>query len=322
LPNVGKSTLFNALVKNHQAEASNYAFCTIDPNVGIVDVPDERLSQLAKIANPKKIIPATVEFIDIAGIVKEAHKGEGLGNKFLSHIRECDAICMVLRCFIDENIMHVAGKIDPKEDMETIVTELELADLETKEKINVKNQKSNVKMSDQNVKFLSDKPIIYALNVSESDAGLSVEDIIKKFSLPDLLSKHNSIVISAKVEEDLIDLNLDEQKEYLESLGLANSGLDRLIKSAYDTLGLQSYFTAGTDEVRAWTINKGDKAPRAASKIHTDFERGFIKAEVISYNDYIELNGEIGAKTAGKLRQEGKDYIVCDGDVIEFKFNV
>jgi len=263
-----------------------------------------------------------VEFIDIAGIVKEAHKGEGLGNKFLSHIRECDAICMVLRCFIDENIMHVAGKIDPKEDMETIVTELELADLETKEKINVKNQKSNVKMSDQNVKFLSDKPIIYALNVSESDAGLSVEDIIKKFSLPDLLSKHNSIVISAKVEEDLIDLNLDEQKEYLESLGLANSGLDRLIKSAYDTLGLQSYFTAGTDEVRAWTINKGDKAPRAASKIHTDFERGFIKAEVISYNDYIELNGEIGAKTAGKLRQEGKDYIVCDGDVIEFKFNV
>ncbi len=321
LPNVGKSTLFNALVKTRQAEASNYAFCTIDPNVGIVDVPDKRLNQLAKMVNPKKIIPATVEFIDIAGIVKEAHKGEGLGNKFLSHIRECDAICMVLRCFEDENIMHVAGKIDPKDDMETIITELELADLETKEKIQAKAKKDPTAF--ENLKFLSDKPIIYAFNVSEQDSSLSSEQVIEKFNLKSkILNLKSSIVISAKVEEDLIDLNPEEQKEYLESLGLQKSGLDRLIQSAYDTLGLQSYFTAGPDEVRAWTINKGDKAPRAAGKIHTDFEKGFIKAAVISYDDFVKYNGESGAKTAGKLRLEGKDYVVQDGDVIEFKFNV
>ncbi|EKD56834.1 MAG: GTP-binding protein [uncultured bacterium] len=271
--------------------------------------------------NPKKIIPATVEFIDIAGIVKEAHKGEGLGNKFLSHIRECDAICMVLRCFEDENIMHVAGKIDPKDDMETIITELELADLETKEKIQAKAKKDPTAF--ENLKFLSDKPIIYAFNVSEQDSSLSSEQVIEKFNLKSkILNLKSSIVISAKVEEDLIDLNPEEQKEYLESLGLQKSGLDRLIQSAYDTLGLQSYFTAGPDEVRAWTINKGDKAPRAAGKIHTDFEKGFIKAAVISYDDFVKYNGESGAKTAGKLRLEGKDYVVQDGDVIEFKFNV
>lgn len=274
-----------------------------------------------------------MEFIDIAGIVKEAHKGEGLGNKFLSHIRECDAICMVLRCFEDKNIMHVAGKIDPKDDMETIVTELELADLETTEKqknkktkerveSKVTSGKSQVQSTGQNLNLLAKKPMIYALNVSENDAGLSVEEVVKKFNLPTTLSIHNSIVISAKVEEDLIDLNADEQKEYLESLGLQNSGLDRLIQSAYDTLGLQSYFTAGPKEVRAWTINKGDKAPQAAGKIHTDFERGFIKAAVISYDDYIEFNGESGARTAGRLRMEGKDYIVQNGDIIEFRFNV
>ncbi|MCL5795021.1 MAG: YchF family ATPase [Patescibacteria group bacterium] len=323
LPNVGKSTLFNALVKSRQAQASNFAFCTIDPNVGIVEVPDERLQKLAAIAKPAKIIPATVKFIDIAGLVKEAHKGEGLGNKFLSHIRETDAICMVLRCFKDPNVMHVAGKIDPRDDFETIKTELELADLQTLEKSELKAKDSKLKSETQDLKLLKDKPMIYALNVNEKDAGLSVEQVAKKFDLdPAIVNRLSSIVISAKVEQDLIDLTNEEQKEYLESLGLKRSGLDRLIQSAYHTLGLQSYFTAGPDEVRAWTIKIGDKAPQAAGKIHTDFEKGFIRAQVISYEDYIKYNGEQGAKAAGRLRLEGKDYVVQDGDVIEFLFNV
>lgn len=325
LPNVGKSTLFNALVKQRQAAASNFAFCTIDPNVGIVDVPDERLQKLADIVHPKKITPATVKFIDIAGLVKEAHKGEGLGNKFLSHIRETDAICMVLRCFEDENIMHVAGKINPKEDFETIKTELELADLESEEKSKAKEKSPSAKaISDArvNLNFLSRKPVIYAANVSESDANLTSEECIKKFGLDFIDDPEKLIVISAKVEQDLIDLDKTEQAEYLESLGLKKSGLDRLIKSAYYTLGLQSYLTAGPDEVRAWTIKIGATAPKAAAVIHTDFERGFIKAAVISFDDYLKYNGEAGAKEAGRLRQEGKDYIVHDGDVIEFKFNV
>lgn len=320
LPNVGKSTLFNSLVKQRQAAASNFAFCTIDPNVGIVNVPDERLQKLADIVNPEKIIPATVEFIDIAGIVKEAHKGEGLGNKFLSHIRETDAICIVLRCFEDQNIMHVTGKINPKEDFETIITELELADLETKEKIQEKIKKGLIEES--TIKFLAKKPIIYAANVSEKDASLSSEEIIKKFNLDFINDPKKLIVISAKVEQDLIDLDFQEQKEYLNTLDLNKSGLDRLIQVAYHTLGLQSYFTAGPKEVRAWTIKVDSTAPKAAGKIHTDFERGFIRAQVISYNDYIKYKGEQGAKSAGKLRSEGKDYIVQDGDVIEFKFNV
>lgn len=320
LPNVGKSTLFNALTKSRQAAASNFAFTTIDPNVGIVEVPDDRLQELANIVNPQKTVPATVEFIDIAGLVKEAHKGEGLGNKFLSHIREVDAICMVLRCFEDPNVIHVAGKIDPKDDFETIITELELADLQSEEKLKVKNEKLKVKVESLNL--FRDKPVIFAANVSEKDSGLSVEEVIKKFSLPSQISPLNSIVISAKVEQDLIDLNSDEQKEYLESLGLKKSGLDRLIQSAYHTLGLQSYFTAGPKEVRAWTIKIGDTAPKAAGKIHTDFQRGFIKADVIAFNDYIKYHGETGARTHGVLKQEGKDYIVKDGDVVEFKFNV
>lgn len=313
LPNVGKSTLFNALVKTRQAQASNFAFTTIDPNVGIVEVPDERLQELAKIDHPEKIVPATVKFIDIAGLVKEAHKGEGLGNKFLSHIREVDAICMVLRCFEDEKIMHVAGKINPKDDFETIKTELELADLQTTEK---------TKTTTENLDLFKDKPFIYAANVAEKDAALSPDEIIKKFNLDFIDDPEKLIVISAKVEEDLIDLEPDEQKEYLKTLGLEKSGLDRLIKSAYHTLGLQSFLTSGPKETRAWTIKIGDTAPQAAAKIHTDFERGFIKANVISYDDYIKYNGETGARTAGKLRQEGKDYIVKDGDVIEFMFNV
>lgn len=317
LPNVGKSTLFNALVKTRQAEASNYAFCTIDPNVGIVNVPDERLQKLADIVKTEKIVPATVEFIDIAGLVKEAHKGEGLGNKFLSYIREVDAICMVLRCFIDPNIMHVAGKIDPKDDFETIKTELELADLQSLEK-----QTKNKKPVADTLNLLAKKPMIFAANVSEEDANKTPVEIIKKFNLSFIEDPEKLIVISAKVEEDLIDLNQDEQKEYLKTLNLERSGLDRLVKTAFHTLGLQTYFTAGPKEARAWTINIGDKAPKAASKIHTDFEKGFIKANVISYSDYIKYDGELGAKNAGKLRQEGKDYIVADGDVIEFMFNV
>jgi hypothetical protein len=320
LPNVGKSTLFNALVKQRQATASNFAFCTIDPNVGIVNVPDERLQKLADIVHPEKITPATVEFIDIAGLVKEAHKGEGLGNKFLSHIRNTDAICMVLRCFEDENIMHVAGKINPKEDFETIITELELADLSTKEKIEKKAKKGGV--DESTIKYLSKKPLIFAANVAEKDANKSPEEIIKKYNLDFIDDPKKLIVISARVEQDLIDLDENEQKEYLESLGLEKSGLDRLIQVAYHTLNLQSYLTAGPKEVRAWTIPIGSTAPQAAGKIHTDFERGFIKAEVISFNDYIKYNGEAGAKDAGRLRQEGKDYIVKDGDIIEFKFNV
>lgn len=344
LPNVGKSTLFNALVKARQATASNFAFCTIDPNIGIVDVPDQRLLQLYKIvvANCKlqapnnkqeipkpvwndairlpKIIPATVEFIDIAGLVKEAHKGEGLGNKFLSHIRNTDAICMVLRCFTDVNVMHVSGKVDPKDDYETIKIELELADLQQEEKLKVKNEKLKVKVESLNL--LKNKPVIYAANVDEKDAGLSPEEVIKKFHLDFIDDSEKLVVISAKVEQDLIDLTNDEQIEYLSSLGLERSGLDRLIQVAYHTLGLQSYLTAGPKEVRAWTIKIGDSAPKAAGKIHTDFERGFIKAQVISYEDYIKYHGEQGAKAAGRLRLEGKDYIVKDGDVIEFKFNV
>ena len=320
LPNVGKSTLFNALVKTRQASASNFAFCTIDPNVGIVDVPDERLDKLAKMVHPEKIVPATVKFIDIAGLVKEAHKGEGLGNKFLSHIRETDAICMVLRCFEDENIMHVAGKIDPTDDFEVIKTELELADLETKEKISAKAKKGTV--DESQIRYLANKPMIYAANVSENDAGLTAEEVIKKFELNFITDPEKLVVISAKVEQDLIDLDITEQKEYLESLGLKKSGLDRLIKSAYHTLGLQSFLTAGPMEVRAWTVKIGATAPQAAGVIHTDFERGFIKAEVIGYEDYVKYDGEAGAKAAGKLRLEGKDYVVHDGDVVEFKFNV
>lgn len=319
LPNVGKSTLFNALVKGKKAEASNYPFCTIDPNIGVVEVPDERLQKLAALVHPEKIIPATVEFIDIAGLVKDAHKGEGLGNKFLSHIREVNAIAMVLRCFSDSNVVHVAGKVSPKDDLEIIQTELELADLSTLEKRKDKKNKDE----NQNPNLLADKPMIFIANVNENEAGRNSQETITKYNLEGAVKNpENLIPISAKIESELADMKPEEQKEYLLELGLSKSGLDRLIRTAYHTLGLETFLTAGPKEVRAWTIKKGSTAPQAAGKIHTDFERGFICADVISYEDYIRYNGELGARNAGKLRQEGRKYVVKDGDVIEFKFNV
>lgn len=320
LPNVGKSTLFNALVKGKKAEASNYPFCTIDPNVGVVEVPDKRLQKLAKFVHPEKIIPATVEFIDIAGLVKNAHQGEGLGNQFLAHIREVNAIAMVLRCFTDAKVAHVAGKIDPKDDLETIQTELELADLGTLEKRKTKNAKLK---TEDNINLLAEKPIIYVANINESNAACLSHEIIAKYNLESVVKNPETLIpISAKIESELVDMKPEEQKEYLAELGLSESGLNRLIRTAYKILGLQTFFTAGPKEVRAWTIKKGSTAPVAAGKIHTDFERGFICAEVISYEDYINNDGELGARSAGKLRQEGREYIVKDGDIIEFKFNV
>lgn len=358
LPNVGKSTLFNALT-NAGAESANYPFCTIEPNVGIVDVPDERLNKLAQLYNTQKITPASLKFVDIAGLVKGASKGEGLGNKFLGSIRECDAIVHVVRCFEDENITHVNGSINPAEDIETINTELILSDIETLDKQKTKYEKSakagdkealhcldvinqiqetlnngklakTIQFSKDDEKFvkslflITTKPVIYACNISEKDLATDYENKPHVLKVKEIAKNEGSevLVISAKVEQELTELDPDSRQLFLEDLNLDESGLSKIIKLGYKILGQISFLTAGEKEVRAWTIMNGAKAPEAAGKIHTDFEKGFIKAEVVDYNDLISLGGYNEAKSAGRVRIEGKDYIVKDGDVIVFRFNV
>ncbi len=356
LPNVGKSTMFNAITKAG-AECANYPFCTIEPNVGIVPVPDERLDELTKMYNPQKTTHAVIEFVDIAGLVKGASKGEGLGNKFLSHIREVDAICEVVRCFEDSNIVHVDGNINPVRDIETINLELIFADLETVEKrldkankmlkadkkyqieINaltrlkeaLDNGKSarTVEISDEEKEYLKDlflltsKPIIYIANVSEEQlADVNNDENVKKVIEIAKQEKTKCIPLCAKIEEELSTLDDTDKKEMLEALGLKESGLDRVVKESYDLLGLMSFLTAGEPEVRAWTIKKGTKAPEAAGKIHTDIQRGFIKAEIVSYEDLMREGSMVNAREKGLVRQEGKEYIMQDGDIVLFKFNV
>lgn len=352
LPNAGKSTLFNALLKKQVAFAANYPFATIEPNVGVVPVPDERLPVLAKLVNTSKIVPATVKFIDIAGIVAGASKGEGLGNKFLAHIREVDLICHVIRTFTDPDVIHVAGTVDVGRDKQIIETELILADLQTLDKqpeprgvndkiihqrwevikklkqllnqgalayevINDPTEKELV----QDLHLLTMKPIIYVLNVSENE--LSTPEAQLKLSLEaDNFKPDTTIVwVSAKIESELAGLSESEQKEYLKSLGLEKSGLERLIQKAYEKLGLISFLTGGELEARAWTIYRGTKAPQAAAVIHNDFEKGFIKAEVISFADFVEAEGWTHAREKGKVRLEGKEYVMHDGDVVDFKIN-
>jgi len=320
LANVGKSTLFNALT-NAGALAANYPFATIEPNVGIVPVPDERLDVLAKMYETEKVVPATVEFVDIAGLVAGASKGEGLGNKFLAHIRECQAICHVVRAFINDDIVRADNKIETdivaqaKEDIDIINLELQLADEETKAKIAAKRKKDP---SDENVPFLTDKPVIYMFNVSED--GLKDSELQGK--LRALVAPAEAIFVNAKLEEEMSGMDRDERKEFLESYGVNDDALSELIKSAYRTLGLQSFLTAGKKECRAWTIKSGATAPEAAGVIHTDFQRGFIAATICSFDDLKELGSEQAVKAAGKLRTEGKTYVMKDGDVVEFKFNV
>ncbi len=355
LPNVGKSTLFNALTRTSGAMAANYPFCTIDPNVGIVEVPDPRMDALVDIVKPEKTIPAVVEFVDIAGLVKGASEGEGLGNKFLANIRQCDAIAQVLRFFEDPDITHVHGGINPKLDMEVIQLELILADLDTvnrrcgdtekktksgdkkaiadvavykkvKAALEAETLVINMGLDEdeqeviRDLHLLTNKPFLYIANVKEDqvatfDAAKAKADLA--------LSEHQAILpISAKVEEDLIEFDQDEATAYLADLGLKESGLNAVIRAAYKLLGLHTYFTAGVKEVRAWTVRIGAKAPEAAGVIHTDFEKGFIKAETIAYADYVDAGGESGAKERGKMRMEGKEYVVSDGDVMHFKFNV
>ncbi len=356
LPNVGKSTMFNAITKAG-AECANYPFCTIEPNVGIVPVPDERLDELTKMYNPQKTTHAVIEFVDIAGLVKGASKGEGLGNKFLSHIREVDAICEVVRCFEDSNIVHVDGNINPVRDIETINLELIFADLETVEKrldkankmlkadkkyqieINaltrlkeaLDNGKSarTVEISDEEKEYLKDlflltsKPIIYIANVSEEQlADVNNDENVKKVIEIAKQEKTKCIPLCAKIEEELSTLDDTDKTEMLEALGLKESGLDRVVKESYDLLGLMSFLTAGEPEVRAWTIKKGTKAPEAAGKIHTDIQRGFIKAEIVSYEDLMREGSMVNAREKGLVRQEGKEYIMQDGDIVLFKFNV
>jgi GTP-binding protein YchF len=358
LPNVGKSTLFNAITKAG-AESANYPFCTIEPNVGVVAVPDERLEKLRELHNSEKVIPTTIEFVDIAGLVRGASRGEGLGNKFLSHIREVDAIVHVVRCFQDPNITHVDGKIDPIRDIETINLELIFADLESLDKRMLKTKKmvktgekryqqeltlleriksgleDNIPLRNmdfdkeekeivKNLFFLTSKPVIYAANIAEDDIGKEPENIPMVKELMDFAAKENSevLVICSKIEEEIAQLDADEKEMFLKELGLKESGMDRLIKCCYRLLGLISFLTAGPNEVRAWTIVEGTKAPQAAGKIHSDFERGFIRAETIAYEDLISTGSYAAAKEKGLVRSEGKDYVVKDGDVILFRFNV
>lgn len=357
LPNVGKSTLFNAITQAG-AEAANYPFCTIDPNVGIVEVPDERLNKLTELVHPKKTVPTTFEFTDIAGIVKGASKGEGLGNKFLSHIRQVDAICEVVRCFEDENVTHVAGKVDPISDIETINLELILADMETVEKRisrveKLAKQKDKesvaefevlsmlrdgfeaekparaVEFTEEQLKIakglnlLTIKPVLYVANVSEDDvADPSANEYVQKVREFAAADQAEVIVVCAKIEEEIAELEGEEKAMFLQELGIKESGLDQLIRAAYSLLGLATYFTAGVQEVRAWTFRKGMKAPQCAAIIHTDFERGFIRAETVSYEDLLAGGSMVAAREAGKVRLEGKDYVVKDGDVMHFRFNV
>ena len=355
LPNVGKSTLFNALTQTAAAQAANYPFCTIEPNVGDVAVPDPRIETLAKIANSKEIIPTRLTFVDIAGLVRGASKGEGLGNQFLANIRECDAIAHVVRCFEDSDITHVEGKIDPLADIEIIVTELMLADLESLEK-RVVNLEKKAKQNDKDAKetvdlvnrclvllregkparmvqrsteeesrfnqlgLLSSKPVLYVCNVEESSAH-DGNEFSARVAARAKEEGALAVVVSAKIESEIAVLPADEQKDYLEAVGLEEPGLNRVIRAGYQLLSLITYFTVGPKEARAWTIEKGTKAPQAAGVIHTDFEKGFIRAETIAYGDYVALNGEAGARDAGKLRLEGKEYTVADGDVMHFRFN-
>ena len=320
LPNVGKSTLFNALT-NAGALAANYPFATIEPNVGIVPVPDERLDVLARMYETDKVVPATVEFVDIAGLVAGASQGEGLGNKFLAHIRECQAICHVVRAFKNDDIVRADNKIEEdiikqaKDDIDIINLELQLADEETKTKIAAKRKKDP---TDENIPYLTDKPVIYMFNVDES--GLTDESL--QTQLKNLVTPSSAIFVNAKLEEEMSGMNRNERKEFLESYGVKDDALGELIKAAYETLGLQSFLTAGKKECRAWTIKKGATAPEAAGTIHTDFQRGFIAASICNFNDLKELGSEQAVKAAGKLRTEGKTYIMQDGDVVEFKFNV
>ena len=359
LPNVGKSTLFNAIT-HAGAEAANYPFCTIEPNVGVVAVPDERLDKLAELYNSKKVTPATVEFVDIAGLVKGASKGEGLGNKFLSHIRECDAIVHVVRCFENENITHVSNKIDPIADIQTIQLELILSDIEAVAKRmdrirntakggankeaateyavlerldNFLSEEKPARLfgcSDEekpiidNLFLLTNKPVIYAANISEFDMGTDEDKIdyvcrVKQFAKDE---GSEVLVICAKTEEELSQMPPEDSAMFLEELGLKESGLNRLIKKSYELLGLISYLTAGEKETRAWTIVKGTKAPQAAGKIHSDFEKGFIRAEICDWKTLLESGGLVGAREKGKVRSEGKDYVIKDGDVVLFRFNV
>ena len=336
LPNVGKSTLFNAIT-HAGAEAANYPFCTIEPNVGVVAVPDERLDKLANLYASKKITPAIVEFVDIAGLVKGASRGEGLGNKFLSHVRECDAIVHVVRCFEDENITHVNNKIDPISDIQTITLELILADIEAVNKRqdrirNVARGGSNKEAAAEfaflermeNLFLLTDKPVIYAANISEFDMGKQDDEIelVKKVKQYAKAEGSEVLVICAKTEEELSVMEPEESAMFLQELGLEESGLNRLIKKSYALLGLISYLTAGEKETRAWTIVNGTKAPQAAGKIHTDFEKGFIRAEVVEWQTLLECGGYNGAREKGKVRSEGKEYVIKDGDVVLFRFNV
>jgi hypothetical protein len=354
LPNVGKSTLFNALTQTAAAQAANYPFCTIEPNVGEVALPEPRLDVLAKIAGSKEIIPARVNFVDIAGLVKGASQGEGLGNKFLANIRECDAIAYVCRCFEDGDVTHVAGRIDPLADLETVETELMLADLESVEKRRA-NVEKKAKSGDKEAKealalldlaqaaladgkparavkidaeqrkawdmlqLLTAKPVLYVCNVDEASAATG--NALSAHVFERAKAEHaEAVVISAKIEAEVALLDAAERAEFLAALGLQEPGLNRLIRAGFDLLGLQTYFTVGPKEARAWTIHKGDTAPQAAGVIHTDFEKGFIRAETIAYDDFVKHGGEQGAKDAGRMRLEGKDYVVAEGDVMHFRF--